>query len=311
MWIGNANADGWQLIWNDEFNYKGVPDPTKWGIEVNANPPNGESEYYTNSPNNVHVDSGNLYLTGLHQTMGNKSYTSGKITSQNKASWTYGRVEARCILAPGQGSWPAFWMLGANISSVGWPTCGEIDIAEYKGSVANNVEFNLHGGGFNAGGNKNLADPGHTYHIYALEWFADHLDAWFDSTKIYTYTKPANSTDGNWPYYRPEYILFDEALGGGFGGTINNSIFPTNFVVDYARVYTWSASGIYPLGHGAPIVLDNSAILGAAPSRDRFINPVLRVRNGQIDFIPNGYNAAEPTSVWNALGRMTLLPTGN
>lgn len=301
LFIANAHA-GWSLVWSDEFDGSGAVDPGKWNVEENANPPNNEAENYTKSLKNVHQDSGYLYLTAIRENVGGKSYTSGRINSNNKGSWTYGRIEARCKMGSGKGSWSAFWMLANNCfdsPSNGWPACGEIDIGEYVGRSANNVGTYLHYGGGNSGGTKDITDPAHTFHLYAVEWFADHIDGFFDSTKIFTYKNPNPNPNANqsqyfqqWPYYKAQNLIFDEAIGGGFGGNVDNTIFPTSLVVDYVRVYTQVATPVFR----RPV------------NRERLQDPVLRWQQGKMEFIPGrrdfrGHAGIDQNAAWNAIGR--------
>src|ERR1039458_2321540 len=130
---------GWQLVWSDEFNQPdgSAPDPTKWGYDIgNGGWGNAELEYYTSRTNNARIAGGQLVIEADQESYGGSSYTSARLLTKGKWSWAYGRVEARIKIPRGQGIWPAFWMLGTNIDSVGWPTCGEIDIMENIGKTS-------------------------------------------------------------------------------------------------------------------------------------------------------------------------------
>jgi beta-glucanase (GH16 family) len=236
-------ASTWDLVWSDEFDKPGSPDTTKWRIQVGASTVNNEAEYYSNRIENLKVADGNLYIIARKENFGGRNYTSGRMDTETKAFWTFGRFEIKAKLPPGKGSWPAFWMLGHDCDKHGgWPDCGEIDIAEYAGKNPNVVNSTLHMRDINyrlknnPHGSATLEDVGNVFHIYAVEWFKDHMDFFYDSTKILTF-KDAGKGTGSWPYFNPQYIIINEALGGGYGGPIDDKIFPTQWVIDYVRVY--------------------------------------------------------------------------
>lgn len=241
--IARAAAPYWDLVWSDEFEYTGKPDSTKWRIQVGPSTVNGEAEYYSDRPENLKVENGNLYIIARKESMGGKSYTSGRLDTETKAWWTYGRIEIKAKIPGGKGSWPAFWTLGHDCTAHGgWPDCGEIDIAEYAGKNPNYVNCTMHMKDINyklknnPHGGAALADVSGTYHVYALEWYADRLDIFYDSVKVLTFPN-ANKGAGSWPYFNPQYVILNEALGGGYGGPIDNAIFPTQWVIDYVRVF--------------------------------------------------------------------------
>ena len=128
-----AQAQNWSLVWSDEFTQPdgSAPDSTKWGYDVGGTGwGNNELEYYTSRTNNARIEGGQLVIEALQENYGGKNYTSARLLTKGKWSWTFGRIEARIKIPRGQGLWPAFWTLGTNIDSVKWPTCGEIDIME-------------------------------------------------------------------------------------------------------------------------------------------------------------------------------------
>lgn len=244
-------ATNWELVWSDEFEKPGALDTTRWNFQVGPSTVNGEAEYYSNSINNVKIADGNLYIIARKENMGGRSYTSGRINTENKGYWTYGRFEIKAKLPGGKGSWPAFWMLGHECDKHGgWPNCGELDIAEYAGKNPNVVNSTLHDQNFNyklknnPHGSATLSDVSNEFHVYALEWFKDRVDFYMDTAKVLTF-KNTGKGAGDWPYFNPQYIILNEALGGGYGGTIDNAIFPTQWVIDYVRVYK----------EGAPVAL--------------------------------------------------------
>jgi len=224
----------YQLVWSDEFNGSSV-DTTKWVFENRNVGVNNEEEYYL--PTNVSVANGNLVLTAKKETYGGQPYTSGKITTFNKFTQLYGRIEARIKLPLGQGTWPAFWMLGNNINTVNWPTCGEIDIMEHINSD-NIIYGTMHWN------NNGHVSYGHTtttttgdYHIYAVEWDTSSIRWYVDSTLYQTGTiaDNVNATDA---FHLPFFIILNLAMGGDFPGpTVDEALLPESMYVDYVRVY--------------------------------------------------------------------------
>ncbi|HLY19001.1 MAG TPA: glycoside hydrolase family 16 protein, partial [Bryobacteraceae bacterium] len=201
----------WQLAWSDEFNGPAgsLPNPSNWNFDLGNNGGwgNGEVETYTNSPNNVFQDgNGNLVIRAIRDSSGN--YTSARLQTGNPGvavpttdlSWQYGLIEARVKLPFGQGVWPAFWMLGEDISTVSWPQCGEVDIMENFGTFNNNADINngtAHGPGYS--GANGIGAPytlplGDTvyddYHVYALQWSQNSLE-WFVDGALYHTVTPA------------------------------------------------------------------------------------------------------------------------
>jgi beta-glucanase (GH16 family) len=168
-------------------------------------------------------------------------FTSTKITTKGKKQFQYGRFETRAKLPVGHGLWPAFWMLGTNISNVGWPKCGEIDILEYVGREPHMVFTSLHtqdshGETINTKKTKfdNIEDG---FHIYAMDWTKDKIEFFIDGISVYTF-QPTLKTEDIWPYNQPFYIILNLAVGGNFGGPeVDNKVFPQDFKIDYIKVY--------------------------------------------------------------------------
>jgi len=229
------------LVWHDEFDYEGLPDKTKWNFEVGF-VRNNEPQYYTKERlNNAKVTNGNLVITALKEDYKTAKYTSASINTQDKFGFTYGRVEVRAKLPSGRGVWPAIWTLGTNIDQVSWPSCGEIDIMEYWGHNPNSIHANVHTGDYNhtkgtgRGGKIIYEMPWEEFHIYAVEWYTDRLDFYFDDTLYYSCKKKGEGI-GEWPFVSPQYLLLNLALIGGQPG-IDDSIFPVEYLIDYVRIY--------------------------------------------------------------------------
>ncbi len=232
---------GRKLVWSDEFDGAEL-DTTVWNYELGDGCPNicgwgnNERQVYTRA--NHRLEDGNLVITARRD---GDAYTSTRITTRGKQQFKYGRIETRAQLPVGQGIWPAFWMLGENISEVGWPLSGEIDILEYVGREPDMVYTTLHTAanhGDNASSKKTrFNDIEEGFHRFATEWTAEEIAFFVDDQLVYTFD-PATRTEEVWPFDQPFYIRLNLAIGGNFGGPeVDDSIFPQEYVVDYVRVY--------------------------------------------------------------------------
>jgi beta-glucanase (GH16 family) len=236
---------GWTLHWSDEFEGAGLPDPARWDQEEGLLR-NEEAQYYTrNRLENARLEGGNLVLEARKERFGPAEYTSASLVTRGRAHILFGRVEIRAQLPRGRGLWPAIWMLGVNIGEVGWPLCGEIDIMENVGFEPNRIYANIHVGAYNhaagTGRGAHVDVPGvhDEFHLYALEWFPDHLDVLVDDRKYFTFTKESNDVRV-WPFDRPHYLILNVAVGGAWGGArgIDDTVFPQRMLVDYVRVFS-------------------------------------------------------------------------
>jgi beta-glucanase (GH16 family) len=247
----------WTLTWSDEFEGPaGAPvDGTKWVAETGGQGwGNQERQYYTARAENVSLDgSGHLVITARAEPpgaayscwYGTCGYTSARLKTQGRFAQTYGRFEARIRVPRGQGMWPAFWMLGANIDEVGWPTCGEIDVMENIGREPTVVHGTMHGpdysGGASIGGAYTLASGAFAddYHVFAVEWMPGEI-RWLVDGKEYRRNTPASLPAGAaWVFDHPFFMLLNVAVGGAWPGDPDASTqFPQQMVVDYVRVYT-------------------------------------------------------------------------
>ncbi|AQY21099.1 glycoside hydrolase family 16 protein [Riemerella anatipestifer] len=238
----------WELVWSDEFSGESgvLPDETKWTYDIGTGENgwgNQELQYYTNRPENVSLDgSGNLVITAKKENYSGAAYTSARIKTQGLFSRTYGKIEARIKTPYGPGLWPAFWMLGNNIDTQGWPKCSEIDIMELKGNIPNVVHGSLHGPGYSAGnavtksyGLKNSRFDA-DFHVFSVEWKKDQIDFFVDG---YLYQRvTAKDVPGEWVYNQPFFLILNTAVGGNFVGfPTDGTTFPQKMYIDYVRVY--------------------------------------------------------------------------
>jgi len=243
---GSGQGKPWKLIWSDEFNYHGLPDKTKWDYEEGF-VRNNESQYYTRARlENARVEDGHLVIECRqdHFTPANHApvkYTSASLITLNKECWQYGRIEVRAKLPQGKGVWPAIWTLGTNITQVGWPACGEIDLMEFVGKETNNVHGTAHfavaGKHQSDGGTMETAKPYAAFHTYAIEWTPDRIDFFFDHTNYHSAPVSKAGPLSENPFCKPHYLLLNFALGGSWGGPIDDAALPQQYLIDYVRVY--------------------------------------------------------------------------
>ena len=241
---------GYKLVWSDEFDRPGLPDPSKWGYEEGY-VRNHEAQYYTRARlENARVENGMLVIEARKEHFripqarpGSKEfadYTSAALVTLHKASWKYGRIEARAKLPHGLGTWPALWTLGDD-PKTGWPACGEIDIMEFVGHTPDKVFATVHyqkdGKHASSGHPLEVAAPWDAFHVYAVEWTPERMDFFYDQTKYHSFKITTADNNGKNPFRRPQYLLLNLALGGEWGGKIDDSILPQKYMIDYVRVY--------------------------------------------------------------------------
>jgi beta-glucanase (GH16 family) len=227
----------WQLLWSDEFSGDAL-NTSNWSYQFgNGGWGNNEWQYYTNAAENIEVSDGQLKITARHEGTGATEYTSARIITKGLFDFEYGKIEARMKLPLGQGLWPAFWMLGANIDEVSWPECGEIDIMEH---VSN--EYMTHGavhwennGHTYTGGGVNT-DPTQ-YHVYGVIWEENLIRWYIDGVQFYQFTIQASNNSDD-AFRHPMFLLLNMAIGGNWPGYPDASTpFPSSMFVDYVRVY--------------------------------------------------------------------------
>lgn len=250
-----AQTTEWELVWSDEFDYTGVPDPQKWSFDTSGNNwnwGNDEAQNYTTSKDgNAWVEDGKLviearkedyYWAGDGET---KNYTSARLITRYKGDWLYGKIEVRAKLPRGVGIWPAIWMMPTDDVYGGWPKSGEIDIMEYVGFDKSNVHANVHHTSTNPdkrsegqGATKSVYSPYSVYHTYGLIWTEDKMEFQVNGNTYMTY-KNEGKGHITWPFDQRFHLILNVAVGGTWGGQqgIDDTIFPQQMLVDYVRVY--------------------------------------------------------------------------
>ncbi len=235
--------EGWILTWQDEFDGPEI-DAANWTHEIGGNGwGNAEDQFYTAEPENSFIENGNLVIQALEQRKQGKPYTSARLITKDKFSQTYGRFEARLQIPKGQGIWPAFWMLGEDISTAGWPESGEIDIMENIGKEPTMIHGTVHGPGYSGargvGASYSLPDGrpfADDFHVFAIEWEPEEI-RWYVDDVLFNTVTPSDVA-GDWVYDHPFFILLNLAVGGQWPGYPDATTqFPQRLVVDYVRVY--------------------------------------------------------------------------
>jgi beta-glucanase (GH16 family) len=225
------------LVWSDEFNYHGLPDSSKWVYDTGYIA-NEELQYYTEKHiENAFVNGGYLMIIGKKESVRNFNYTSARIKTEGKFSVKYGRIEASMKLPVGQGMWPAFWMLGANIPEVDWPKCGEIDIMEHINKT-DTIYGTAHwdNNGHVSSGGSTTGDVT-LFHNYAIEWDQDSIRWLLDGKRYYGFSIKDGIKNTS-AFHNPFFIILNLAIGGSWPGNPDSTtVFPDTVFVDYVRVY--------------------------------------------------------------------------
>ena len=234
-----SDAKRYKLVWADEFNAAGALDTSKWGFDVGTGEwgwGNNEKEYYTSRLQNASILNGVLKISAQKENFKNCKYTSARIVTNNKFSFTYGKVVARAKLPKGVGTWPAIWLLGSNVNTQKWPACGEIDIMEHKGSEPNKIYSTLHYP--NHSGDKGdsstiiVNNVCTQFHIYSMEWTPTSINFYVDDVKHKTFINTSETV-----FNHDFYLIINLAMGGLFAGPIEENFKSANFEIDYIRVY--------------------------------------------------------------------------
>ncbi|MDR0540664.1 MAG: family 16 glycosylhydrolase [Dysgonamonadaceae bacterium] len=248
-----------RLVFQEEFNYTGLPDPNKWGYEVGF-VRGSEMQYYADARiENTFVENGYLTIRCINKDTlrnnenailnkkeldGEEFYiTSGSVRTRTKGDWKYCRVEVKAKIPPGSGTWPAIWMMPTDNVYGNWPYSGEIDIMEYVG----NEPYKLNCAAHYHDGEKKTAVGGNTtsqtatteWHIFALEWHDGELQWYVDDRMIYRSKRPAGASPSAWPFNQRFYLILNFAFGGVWGGQggYNVDLLPLDFLIDWVRVY--------------------------------------------------------------------------
>ncbi len=241
--------EGYELVWNDEFDGDEI-DRDNWTFDIGGwGWGNGEAQYYTDRPENARVNNGLLVIEARQEQFENSYYTSARLLTQGLQEFQYGYIEARIKVPDGVGTWPAFWMLGADFGrdtadpiKSNWPDVGEIDIMEYAGKEPDLVLGTLHGPGYaGAGGltrwNRQDFAIGDDFHTFAVDWDEEGIRWLFDGEEFYD-LGPENLGGREWVFDRPFFLIVNLALGGTIGGVIGvDTEFPQYLYVDHVRVY--------------------------------------------------------------------------
>ncbi len=243
-----AQPPGYRLVWADEFDTPGLPDPVRWNYERGMIR-NNEAQFYTvERRENARIEDGVLIIEARREDWSQDGktarYTSASITTECRQYWRYGRIEVRAKLPTGRGTWPAIWMLGQNIGKVGWPKCGEIDIMENVGFDPDVIHANIHTDAYNHVKGTNKGDritikaPYDDFHVYAVDWSPKRITMSVDGKSYFTYENEGTG-EAVWPFDQPFYLILNLAIGGSWGGQkgIDDAIFPQRFEIDYVRVY--------------------------------------------------------------------------
>ncbi len=237
--------DDWDLVWNDEFDGNAV-NTDYWVFETGDGCPNlcgwGNNEWQYYREQNAWVEDGVLTIEARKENAGNRNYTSTRMKTQGKRSFKYGRIDIRALLPEGQGIWPALWMLGNDITSVGWPKCGEIDIMEMIGGSEreNRVHGTLHwdaNGHASTGGSYTLSEGtfAEEYHVFTIIWDENAIQWFVNDIKFHEIDiTPSHMTE----FHQEFFFIFNVAVGGNWPGYPDETtIFPQQMKVDYIRVY--------------------------------------------------------------------------
>lgn len=252
LWAcSSATPEEKQLVWQDEFDTPGKPDPAKWTYDLGDGCPdncgwgNNELQYYTDNPANVRVADGKLILEAHMDSLGGKGFTSTKIVSRGHGDWKYARLEIRAKLPRGKGTWPAIWMLPTDWKYGGWPASGEIDIMEHVGYDPGVVHGTIHTESYNhikgtqKEGKITMADAQDTFHVYAVDWSENKMDFFVDDHLYHSVTRDPKDDYKGWPFDQRFYLIMNIAVGGNWGGAegVDTDIWPQRMEIDYVRAY--------------------------------------------------------------------------
>jgi beta-glucanase (GH16 family) len=237
---------GRRLVWADDFDTPGAPDPSRWRYDVGGGGwGNHELEFYTrNRRENARVEDGHLIIEARRERWEKRDYTSARLVTKGTGDWTYGRVEVRARLPKGRGSWPAIWLLATTPGRLRWPDDGEIDIMEHVGFDPGIIHGSIHTKRYNhiIGTQKTatvaVADAMDAFHVYTTEWDRQRLRIFVDDREYFSFANEHTGRD-TWPFDAPFHLLLNIAVGGDWGGKegVDNAAFPLRMEIDYVHVY--------------------------------------------------------------------------
>jgi len=228
-------GQNWVLVWSDEFN-EGYINSTNWGFESGL-VRNKEYQYYTvNRTQNARIQDGHLVIEARRESYDGSDYTSASLTSRNKQSWQYGRLEIKARIPTDLGSWPAWWLLGTDDSKVGWPKCGEIDMMEFYRSILleNIMDSN---GQWTSSRDPEPSGFQNDFHTWIMQWDANAITLSRDGVVKVNYDVNKATVGSYNPFRQPMYMIVNLAIGGTNGGDPSKTTFPLDYLVDYIRVY--------------------------------------------------------------------------
>jgi beta-glucanase (GH16 family) len=239
----------YKLLWQDNFDQDGFLDPDIWTIETGGSGfGNNEAQFYTNQEKNIFVKDHMLHIQAHKENYENRNYTSGKLVTYQKKHIKYGRIEVEAKLPKGKGTWPAIWLLGENKKETGWPLCGEIDLIEHIGRRPGQFHFSLHTKSFNHKNNNHLTYVYEDlslldgFQVFSIEWDEKQISFYINNRQMATFKKSKNATVEDWPYDQPFYLIINLAIGGHWGGDIDDNIFPVELNIKSVKVYERSGS---------------------------------------------------------------------
>lgn len=240
--------DGYNLVWNDEFDYEGLPDSTRWSYQTGGHGWTArELQLYTKDKlNNAKVTNGHLSINALIEQTDRNSFTSARMVTKKKADFERGYFEIRAKFPAGEGLRSAFWMVGDTVSKIGWPKAGEINVVEHYGvlptvigAAVQTPDYYWNGKG-QKGGSRILKTAATEFHVYSCEWTEDKMVFSVDGEPFWNYAPLPGRGKAGWPFKWPFYLVMNLSVGGERGAKykkINPTDFPATMMVDYVRVY--------------------------------------------------------------------------
>ena len=236
---------GKSLVWSEEFDQSTL-DMNSWNYETGGYWFNNELQYYRGGTANTALQNGKLVITAKKETYQNREHTSARLTTEGKVEYKYGRIDVRGKLPKGQGIWPAIWLLGNDLSSVGWPACGELDMVELLGhtpqTVHGSINYGPQGNSWAYTKTTSYTLPGEDfsdkYHVFSILWEENSIKYYVDDNLYTTYT-PNNIVSGqSWRFNHPFFFILNVAVGGDWPGNPDQTTaFPQQMLIDYIRVF--------------------------------------------------------------------------